>query len=479
MMDLKVEPADVGLIGLAVMGENLALNLESKGHRVAVFNRTTDKTEALVQGRGRNKNFIAAYTLMELAGFLDRPRRVILMVKAGQAVDFLIERLVSLLEPGDVIIDGGNSHFLDTNRRHAWVESRGLLFVGAGISGGEEGALKGPSIMPGGSAAAWQSVKPLLRSIAARAEDGSPCCQWIGPQGSGHFVKMIHNGIEYADMQLIAETYHLMSNLLGLSPETMRNTFRRWNEGPLKSYLIEITADILGHHDQTGRLVLDQILDASGQKGTGKWMVNSALDAGQPLSMISEAVFARFLSARKDLRIEGAQRLAGPGVTPLEDQAAWIKHLEQALFAAKVIAYAQGFSLLRAAAAEFGWPLNYREIALIWRAGCIIRSVLLERIAQAYGRNSDLSHLLFDPWFQEQIGLAQDSLRKVTSAAVINGLAVPGLGAALSYYDGLRTERMPHNLIQAQRDYFGAHQYERMDQPRGVFFHTDWLGDRK
>ena len=469
--------SDIGLVGLAVMGENLVLNMESKGFHVSVFNRTVEKVDKFIAGRGAGKNFYGAHSLEELVASLKSPRRVFLMVKAGQAVDDFIEKLIPLLNPGDIIIDGGNSHFPDTARRTAYVESKGLLYVGTGVSGGEEGALKGPSMMPGGSPAAWPYVKPIFQSICAKVEDGSPCCDWVGEGGAGHFVKMVHNGIEYGDIQLICECYQIMKDILGMSNEEMHEVFAQWNKGDLDSYLVEITRDILAKKDEDGRYVLDYILDTAGQKGTGKWTAISALDQGVPLTLIGESVFARCLSAQKEERVAASKVLAGPKPARYTgDRAAFLEDLRKALFSAKVVSYAQGYTLMRAAAKEYGWNLNYGGIALMWRGGCIIRSVFLGKIKEAFDKNPELPNLLLDSYFQGKLAEAQQSWRNVVAAAVMNGVPAPCLTAALEYYDGYRSERLPANLLQAQRDYFGAHTYERTDKPRGEFFHTNWTG---
>ncbi len=469
--------SDIGLVGLAVMGENLVLNMESKGFHVSVFNRTVEKVDHFINGRGKGKNFFGAHSLEELVASLKTPRRVFLMVKAGQPVDDFIEKLIPLLEPGDIIIDGGNSHFPDTARRTAYVESKGLLYIGTGVSGGEEGALKGPSMMPGGSPAAWPYVKDIFQSICAKVEDGSPCCDWVGEGGAGHFVKMVHNGIEYGDIQLICECYQIMKDYLGMSNEEMHRTFAEWNKGDLDSYLVEITRDILAKKDEDGKFVLDYILDTAGQKGTGKWTAIASLDQGVPLTLIGEAVFARCLSAQKEERVAASKILAGPRPTVFKgDKAAFLEDLRKALFSAKVVSYAQGYTLMRAAAKEYGWKLNYGGIALMWRGGCIIRSVFLGKIKDAFDKDPEIANLLLDSYFQEKLADAQTSWRNVVAAAVVNGIPAPTLTSALEYYDGYRTERLPANLLQAQRDYFGAHTYERTDKPRGEFFHTNWTG---
>ena len=467
--------ADIGLIGLAVMGENLVLNMESKGYTVAVYNRTTEKVDHFVNGRGRGKKFIATHTIAEFCRAIRRPRKVMMLVKAGPAVDDLIEQLIPHLEAGDVIIDGGNTHFPDTIRRTKYVESKGLFYIGTGVSGGEEGALNGPSMMPGGSTAAWPLVKPIFQSICAKA-DGMPCCDWVGEDGAGHFVKMVHNGIEYGDMQLICETYQIMKDLLGMSNAEMHDVFAKWNEGDLDSYLIEITRDILAYRDDTGAYTLDYILDAAGQKGTGKWTAIAALDEGVPLTLITEAVFARSLSAMKEERVAASAELSGPKKTFAGDRAAFLSDLHDALYAAKIVSYAQGYALMRQAAHTYGWNLNNGGIALMWRGGCIIRSVFLGKIKEAFDRMPNLTNLLLDPFFKEKVLTAQSGWRSVVASAVTNGIPVPSMSAALSYFDGYRTERLPANLLQAQRDFFGAHTYERIDRERGTFFHTNWTG---
>lgn len=471
------QKSDIGLIGLAVMGENLVLNMESKGFTVSVFNRTVSKVDNFLEGRGKGKNIFGAHSLEELVASLKSPRKVMMMVKAGSAVDDMIDKLVPLLDKGDVIIDGGNTHFPDTARRTEYLESRGLLYIGTGVSGGEEGALKGPSMMPGGSPAAWPLVKPIFQSICAKVSDGTPCCDWVGEGGAGHFVKMVHNGIEYGDMQLICECYHIMKELLGMSNEEMHLTFEQWNRTDLDSYLIEITRDILAKKDDDGRYVLDYILDTAGQKGTGKWTGIAALDQGVPLTLIGEAVFARCLSAQKEERVAASKILTGPAQVAFSgDRTAFLEDLRKALFAAKVVSYAQGYTLMRAAAKEYGWNLNYGGIALMWRGGCIIRSVFLGKIKEAFDRNPDLDNILVDPYFSEKMKDAQQGWRNVIAQSVLGGIPAPALSAALEYYDGYRCGRLPANLLQAQRDYFGAHTYERTDRPRGEFFHTDWTG---
>ena len=472
------QKSDIGLIGLAVMGENLVLNMESKGFRVSVYNRTVEKVDKFIAGRGAGKNFYGAHSLEDLVASLKAPRRVFLMVKAGQPVDDFIEKLIPLLDKGDIIIDGGNSHFPDTARRTAYVESKGLLYIGTGVSGGEEGALKGPSMMPGGSPAAWPHVKPIFQGICAKVEGGVPCCDWVGEGGAGHFVKMVHNGIEYGDIQLICECYQIMKDYLGMSNEEMHQTFAEWNKGDLDSYLVEITRDILAKKDDDGKYVLDYILDTAGQKGTGKWTAIAALDQGVPLTLIGESVFARCLSAQKEERVAAAKILEGPRPAKFSgDKAAFLEDLRRALFSAKVVSYAQGYTLMRSAAKEYGWNLNYGGIALMWRGGCIIRSVFLGKIKEAFDKDPAIANLLLDSYFQGKLAEAQKGWRNVIAQAVVNGIPVPCLSAALEYYDGYRTERLPANLLQAQRDYFGAHTYERTDKPRGEFFHTNWTGE--
>ena len=469
--------SDIGLIGLAVMGENLVLNMESKGFRVSVFNRTVEKVDKFMEGRGKGLNIYGAHSLEDFVASLERPRKVFLMVKAGAAVDAFIDKLIPVLEPGDIIIDGGNTHFPDTARRTAYVESKGLLYIGTGVSGGEEGALKGPSMMPGGSPAAWPYVKPIFQGICAKVEGGSPCCDWVGEGGAGHFVKMVHNGIEYGDIQLICECYHIMKDILGMTNEEMHQTFAEWNRGDLDSYLVEITRDILAKKDDDGRYVLDYILDTAGQKGTGKWTAISALDQGVPLTLIGESVFARCLSAQKEERVAASEILEGPApVKYTGDRAAFLEDLRKALFAAKVVSYAQGYALMRAAAKEYGWNLNYGGIALMWRGGCIIRSVFLGKIKEAFDKNPGIANILLDPYFSGKLAEAQQGWRNVLCTAMQNGVPAPCLTAGLQYYDGYRCKRLPANLLQAQRDFFGAHTYERTDRPRGEFFHTNWTG---
>lgn len=468
--------AQIGLIGLGVMGENLLMNMESKGFTVACYNRSTDKVANFIEGRAKGKNIIGAFSLEELVASLAKPRKVMIMVKAGSAVDSMIESLIPLLEEGDIIIDGGNSHFPDTIRRTKYVESKGLLYLGMGVSGGEEGALKGPSLMPGGSVAAWGEVKELFQAVSAELEDGSRCCTYIGPDGAGHFVKMVHNGIEYGDMQLICESYDLMRKLLGMSADEMHEVFSEWNKGELDSYLIEITSDILAYKDTDGNPLVDKILDTAGQKGTGKWTSIAALDEGVALTLISEAVYARCLSAIKDERVSAAPQFSPNKVEFNGDKKAFIEDIRQALYAAKIISYAQGYSLMKSAAKTNGWDLDYGNIALIWRGGCIIRSRFLGKIKEAYTKNPELENLMLDEYFKETLEHAQASFRRVIATAVLNGIPVPAMSSALAYFDGYKSANLPANLLQAQRDYFGAHTYERIDDERGKYHHTNWTG---
>ncbi len=469
--------ADIGLIGLGVMGQNLVLNMNDHGFTTAVYNRTGEVTTEFLAGPAAGTQVIGAYTIADMVSHLKPPRRVMIMVKAGNPVDAVIDSLLPHLEPGDIIIDGGNSHYPDTIRRTHTLEEKGLLFVGCGVSGGEEGARHGPSLMPGGSSPAWPHVKEILQAIAAKVADGTPCCDWVGEDGAGHFVKMVHNGIEYGDMQLIAEVYHLMGVGLGLTPDEMSHIFADWNQGKLNSYLIEITAEILAFKDGDGLPLVDKILDAAGQKGTGKWTAVAALDSGMPLTLITEAVFARSLSALKEERLVAAAALSGPAVTFSGDRDLFVADLAQALYAAKIISYTQGYMLFRAAASEQNWNLNYGGIALMWREGCIIRAAFLDNIQAAYARHPQLTNLLLDDYFKEQVMMAQAAWRRVVSQAVAWGIPLPAMSSALAFYDGYRHGRLPANLLQAQRDYFGAHTYERVDQPRGQFFHTNWTGE--
>ena len=466
----------IGLVGAGVMGENLVLNMESKGFGVAVFDIATEKTRKFVHGRGLGKNIQDCYSLRELVDALDIPRKIMLMVPAGKPVDDIIEVLTPLLTAGDMIIDGGNSHFADTTRRTQLLESQGLLYVGAGVSGGEEGALLGPSIMPGGSTAAWEGIKPVFQAIAAKIDGNIPCCDWIGEAGAGHLVKMVHNGIEYGDMQLICEVYDLMRNLLGMTADEMATVFKTWSEGDLKSYLIEITRDILGFKDDDGQPLVDKILDKAGQKGTGKWTVMTALDVAVPLTLITESVFARVLSSMKDERVVASKTLSGPQYVFTGDKQQFIAELGRALYLAKIMSYAQGYQLMRATAKEFGWQLNYGGIAVIWRGGCIIRSEFLGKIKAAFDQDPDLQNLMLDPFFQNVIAQSQQSLRNVVVQGVQAGIPTPALSSALAYFDSYRCASLPANLLQAQRDFFGAHQYERVDKDRGEYFHTNWTG---
>jgi 6-phosphogluconate dehydrogenase len=475
-----MEKADIGLIGLAVMGQNLALNMNDHGFRVAVFNRTTSKVDDFLRGPAQGTKVTGAYSLIELINGLSRPRRIMLMIQAGKPVDDTIDSLIQFLEPGDIIIDGGNSNYNDTIRRTSYVESKGNLFVGMGVSGGEEGARHGPSIMPGGSPAAWPQIKPIYQAIAAKVTrpDGGEdaCCDWVGENGAGHYVKMVHNGIEYGDMQLICEAYQLLSEGLGLTPEQMSRIFTKWNTGKLESYLIEITGEILAYKDQDGQPLVENILDVAEQKGTGKWTGISALDIGVPLTMVVEAVFGRALSSLKDERETASKVLQGPRGKININNSKFISDLESAVYASKIISYTQGYMLLRAAAKEFNWNLNYGGIALMWRGGCIIRSAFLGKIKEAFDIEPSLENLLLAPYFREQILTAQSGWRRVVAAAVEAGIPVPAMSSALAFFDGYRHARLPANLLQAQRDYFGAHTYQKLDKPRGEYFHTNWTG---
>ena len=472
--------ADIGLIGLAVMGQNLVLNMNDHGYSVAVYNRTHQKTVDFMNGPAKGRDTIfPAETLEEFVDKLESPKKIMLMVKAGNVVDIWIDKLLPLLNKGDLIIDGGNSHFPDTIRRYERLSKEGILFIGTGVSGGEEGARRGPSIMPGGDKKAWPLIKSVFQDIAAKTEDGEACCDWVGEGGAGHYVKMVHNGIEYGDMQLISEAYYLMKALLGMSPDEMSGVFAEWNKGELDSYLIEITRDILAFKDSDGEPLVEKILDTAGQKGTGKWTAVSALDLGIPVTLIGEAVFARCLSALKDERVKASKVLSGPDVRAVftkEEKDAFVNDLEQALLASKIVSYAQGYMLMREAAGEYGWNLNYGGIALMWRGGCIIRSVFLGEIKKAFDENPDLYNLLLADYFKSRVEKAQSAWRRVIAKAVEYGIPVPAMSAALNFYDGYRSERLPANLLQAQRDYFGAHTYERTDKPRGEFFHTNWSG---
>ncbi|MCL4291154.1 MAG: decarboxylating NADP(+)-dependent phosphogluconate dehydrogenase [Thermoleophilia bacterium] len=469
------DPADIGLVGLAVMGRNLALNIDEHGFGVAIWNRTQTAVDDFLAGPARGTRIAGARSLAELAARLERPRRVLLMVRAGQPVDDTIAELATHLEPGDVIVDGGNSHFEDSARRCRELEARGLLYVGAGISGGEDGARHGPSIMPGGSTAAWPLVRDVLQAIAAHV-DGIPCCDWIGAGGSGHFVKMVHNGIEYGDMQVIAEGYHLLHGLAGLSHDELHTVFAVWNSGPLESYLVEITRDIMAARDDDGEPLVAKILDTAGQKGTGRWTVSSALELGVPVTLVAEAVLARMLSALKEEREAAAVLLGEPAATLDGDRDSFVDDVRDALHASKIVSYAQGFMLFRAAAGVYGWTLDHAGIAHLWRGGCIIRSAFLGRIRAAYGRDPELANLLLDPAIREELAPLVAGWRRTVARAVAGGIPVPAYSSALAFYDGYRTARLPAALIQAQRDYFGAHTYERIDRPRGESFHTDWTG---
>ena len=472
-----MEPkADIALIGLAVMGQNLILNMNDHGFTVVAYNRTVEKVDHFLANEAKGTKVLGAHSIPEMVAQLKKPRRVMLMVKAGKPVDEFIEQLLPVLEPGDIIIDGGNSLFEDTIRRAKYVESKGLLYIGTGVSGGEEGARHGPSIMPGGSPAAWPHVKPIFQGIAAKVEDGTPCCDWVGEGGAGHYVKMVHNGIEYGDMQLICEAYNLMKTGLGMTPDQMHEVFVEWNKGELNSYLIEISRDILAFKDADGSALVDKILDTAGQKGTGKWTVISSQELGIPITLMAEAVYARCVSAMKEERVVAAKKLKGPKPIIKGDHKKFIEAIRQALYASKIVSYAQGYMLMRAAAAEHKWNLNYGGIALMWRGGCIIRSAFLGKIKEAFDKNAKLSNLMLDPFFRKAIKDCQRSWRNVVAMAAKKGIPVPAFSTALAFYDAYRSERLPANLLQAQRDYFGAHTYERVDKPRGEFFHTNWTG---
>ncbi|MBQ6838121.1 MAG: decarboxylating NADP(+)-dependent phosphogluconate dehydrogenase [Clostridia bacterium] len=469
-----MKKSDIGLIGLAVMGENLVLNMESKGFTVSVYNRTVLKVDTFINSKAKGKNIFGAHSLEEFVHSLESPRKIMLMIKAGEAVDKTIEELIPFLSPGDIIIDGGNSHYEDTERRTLYVESKGLFYIGTGVSGGEEGALKGPSMMPGGSHEAWEKVKPIFTSICAKTDSGEPCCDWVGKGGAGHFVKMVHNGIEYGDMQLICEVYHFMKNLMNFSAEDIHRVFSEWKSTELDSYLIDITTDIFTVKDEDGSPLVEKILDSAGQKGTGKWTSVTALDEGVPVTLISEAVFARYLSAMKSERVEASKELSGPYVEFKGETQEYIDRLRKALYCAKIISYAQGFSLMKAVSEKKNWGLDYGNIALMWRGGCIIRSVFLDKIKEAFNKRPDLTNLMLDPYFKNEILDGIESLRKVCAVSMLNGISVPSLAAALTYFDGYRSEKLSANLLQAQRDYFGAHTYERTDFPKGKSFHTNW-----
>ncbi len=469
-----MELANIALIGVGVMGGNIALNMESKTYSVVVFDKDSSKVEKYLNEKATGKKISSAKSLEDLVNKLELPRKIFMMVPAGKAVDELIDELIPHLDKGDILIDGGNSHFPDTTRRTKYLEEKGFLYIGTGVSGGEEGARKGPSIMPGGSVKAWGFVKPIFQSISAKVDGDIPCCEWVGENGAGHFVKMVHNGIEYGDMQLICEAYQIMKDLLGLSYEEMYETFKEWNQGELQSYLIEITRDIL-NTKENGEPLIEKILDTAGQKGTGKWTVLAALDSGAPLTLISESVFARALSALKDERVEASKILSGPNPKFDGDKKQFINDLGKALYVSKIMSYAQGYILMRYAAIEYNWNLNYGGIALMWRGGCIIRSVFLGKIKEAFDNNPNLTNLLLDPFFKEKMETSQQCWRRVVTTAINNGIWVPALSSALTYFDGYRNARLPANLLQAQRDYFGAHTYERTDKPRGEFYHTNWL----
>jgi 6-phosphogluconate dehydrogenase len=470
------ETCDVGLIGLAVMGQNLVLNMDDHGYRVAVFNRTVSKVDDFIQHEAAGTRVVGAHSVEELAQTLKTPRRVMLMVKAGETVDQMIENVLPHLDPGDIIIDGGNSHYLDTNRRTRALKEKGILFIGTGVSGGEDGARHGPSIMPGGNPAAWPHVKEIFQSIAAKVEDGAPCCDWVGEDGAGHYVKMVHNGIEYGDMQLIGEAYHLLKEALRLGAKELHDVFAEWNQGELNSYLIEITSEIFGKRDEDGTPLIDNILDTAGQKGTGKWTGISALELGAPVTLIGEAVFSRCLSAMKEERVAASRILRGPRRRVARFRDSFIEDVRRALYCSKIISYAQGYMLLREAGKEQHWNLNFGGIALMWRGGCIIRSRFLSRIKEAYDKNPRLTNLLVDGFFSKLLNDYQDSWRRAVTSAIHYGVPAPAFSTALSFYDGFRAERLPANLLQAQRDFFGAHTYERIDKPRGEFFHTNWTG---
>ena len=467
---------DIGLIGLAVMGQNLVLNMNDHGYRVAVFNRTVSKVDDFINNEAKGTQVVGTHSIPELVQALKKPRRVMLMVKAGPTVDQMMDNVVPHLEKGDILIDGGNSHYPDTNRRTKTLEEKGLLFIGTGVSGGEEGARRGPSIMPGGSPAAWPHVKPIFQSIAAKVADGSPCCDWVGENGAGHYVKMVHNGIEYGDMQLICEAYHLLKEALGLNAAELHEVFADWNKGELDSYLIEITSDIFAKLDDDGTPLVDRILDTAGQKGTGKWTGISSLELGVPVTLIGEAVYGRCLSAMKDERVAASKVLSGPKRQAALDRQPFIEDVRRALYCSKVISYAQGYMLLREAAKEHGWNLNFGGIALMWRGGCIIRSRFLGKIKEAFDKNPRLTNLLMDDFFGKVLNEYQASWRRAIVEAIQYGVPTPAFSTALAFFDGYRTARLPANLLQAQRDYFGAHTYERVDKPRGDFFHTNWTG---
>ena len=468
--------AHIGLIGVGVMGENLIMNMESRGYTVACYDVLLEKTKEFVNGRAKGKNIIGTYSLEEFVDSIEKPRKIMIMIKAGSPVDSVIESLIPLLDKGDSLIDGGNSHFPDTRRRCKYLESLGFNYLGMGVSGGEEGALKGPSLMPGGSLEAWNGVKEIFQAISAKLATGESCCTYIGPDGAGHFVKMVHNGIEYGDMQLICEAYDLMRKLLGMTPDEMHEVFSSWNKGELDSYLIEITSDILAYKDTDGNPLVDKIMDRAGQKGTGKWTSIAALDEGVPLTLISEAVYARCLSAIKEERVNASKVFNETSKNFTGDKLEFINDISKALYAAKIISYAQGYSLMKSAAKTYDWNLNYGGIALTWRGGCIIRSRFLGKINEAYTKNPNLENLMLDSYFKEELENSIDAFRRVVATAVLNGIPVPALSSALAYFDAYKSANLPANLLQAQRDYFGAHTYERVDTPKGEFHHTNWTG---
>lgn len=468
--------ADIGLIGLAVMGQNLVLNMNDHGFKVAVFNRTVSKVDDFLNGPAKGTEIIGTHSLEEFFKALKKPRRVMLMVKAGKPVDEFIEQCLPYMEPGDILIDGGNSLFTDTNRRCEELKKKGIIYIGAGVSGGEEGARHGPSIMPGGNPEGWPHIKDIFQGIAAKVENGEPCCDWVGDKGAGHYVKMVHNGIEYGDMQLISEAYQLLRFGLGLQVEELAEIFKEWNEGELNSYLIEITSQIFNHEDKDGKPLIDKILDVAGQKGTGKWTVINALDLGMPLTLIGESVFARCLSSLKEERVEASRLLEGPKIEFKGNKEQLIEDIRHALYASKIISYAQGFMLMRQAAEDYKWKINYGSVALMWRGGCIIRSSFLGKIKEAYQKNPELRSLLLDDFFRKALNSSQNGWRRTVAAAVELGIPIPCFSTGLAFYDGYRSAQLPANLIQAQRDFFGAHTYERIDEPRGQFFHTDWSG---
>jgi 6-phosphogluconate dehydrogenase len=468
---------DIGLIGLAVMGQNLVLNMNDHGYKVAVFNRTVSKVDDFIADEAKGTQVVGAHSIEELAALLKRPRRIMLMVKAGDTVDQMIDHILPHLEAGDIVIDGGNSLFTDSNRRTKDLAEKGILFIGTGVSGGEEGARFGPSIMPGGNPAAWPHMKDIFQAISAKVEDGTPCCDWVGENGAGHYVKMVHNGIEYGDMQLICEAYDLLQRGLGLKADELAEVFTEWNKGELDSYLIEISSQIFAKKDEDGQPIVDKILDTAGQKGTGKWTVFSSLDLGQPVTLIGESVFARCLSALKEERVNASKILEGPvSKTAASDRTEFIENVRRALYCSKIISYAQGYMLLRAAAKENGWNLNMGGIALMWRGGCIIRSRFLGKIKEAFDKNPGIENLLLDSFFFEALNKYQASWRNALVHAIQMGVPTPAFSTALAFFDGYRTARLPANLLQAQRDFFGAHTYERIDKPRGEFSHTNWTG---